>query len=39
VIFTDGELAYLAAQRLGRMATVQPDGTVQVNPVSRPGPG
>jgi pyridoxamine 5'-phosphate oxidase family protein len=33
-IFTDRELAYLAAQRLGRMATVHPDGTPQVNPVS-----
>jgi pyridoxamine 5'-phosphate oxidase family protein len=32
-IFTDGELAYLDAQRLGRLATVQPDGTLQNNPV------
>jgi pyridoxamine 5'-phosphate oxidase family protein len=32
-IFTDGELAYLDTQRLGRLATVQPDGTLQNNPV------
>ncbi len=32
-IFTDGELAYLDAQRLGRLATVQPNGTLQNNPV------
>jgi pyridoxamine 5'-phosphate oxidase family protein len=31
--FTAGELAYLAAQTLGRLATVQPDGTLQVSPV------
>ncbi|HEX2807373.1 MAG TPA: PPOX class F420-dependent oxidoreductase [Kineosporiaceae bacterium] len=31
--FTDAELAYLADQRLGRMATVQPDGTLQASPV------
>lgn len=31
--FTDTELAYLAAQRLGRLATAQPDGTLQVSPV------
>lgn len=31
--FTDAELAYLASQRLGRLATAQPDGTLQVNPV------
>jgi pyridoxamine 5'-phosphate oxidase family protein len=31
--FTDTELAYLASQRLGRLATVQPDGTLQVSPV------
>jgi pyridoxamine 5'-phosphate oxidase family protein len=31
--FSDAELAYLASQRLGRLATVQPDGTPQVNPV------
>jgi pyridoxamine 5'-phosphate oxidase family protein len=32
-VFTDGEIAYLAAQRLGRLATAQPDGTLQVSPV------
>jgi pyridoxamine 5'-phosphate oxidase family protein len=32
-VFTDTELAYLHAQRLGRLATQQPDGTLQVNPV------
>jgi pyridoxamine 5'-phosphate oxidase family protein len=32
-IFTDGEVAYLDSQRLGRLATVQPDGTLQNNPV------
>ncbi len=31
--FTNGELAYLGTQRLGRLATVQPDGTLQVSPV------
>ena len=31
--FTDAELAYLATQRLGRLATMQPNGTLQVNPV------
>lgn len=31
--FTDSELRYLASQRLGRLATVQPDGTLQVSPV------
>jgi pyridoxamine 5'-phosphate oxidase family protein len=34
VIFTDGEIAYLAAQRLGRLATIGPDGGPQLNPVS-----
>jgi pyridoxamine 5'-phosphate oxidase family protein len=33
-MFTAGELAYIATLRLGRMATVQPDTTVQVNPVA-----
>ena len=33
-IFTAGELAYLAAQRLGRLATIGSDGGPQVNPVS-----
>ena len=32
-MFTEAELAYLAAQRLGRLATQQPNGTLQVNPV------
>ena len=31
--FSEAELAYLASQRLGRLATMQPDGTLQVNPV------
>ncbi len=31
--FTDGELAYLGSQRLGRLATLAPDGTIQNNPV------
>ena len=31
--FTDVELDYLATQTLGRLATVQPNGTLQVNPV------
>ena len=31
--FTQDEVGYLAAQRLGRLATVQPDGTLQVSPV------
>ncbi|WP_212533433.1 PPOX class F420-dependent oxidoreductase [Actinospica durhamensis] len=33
MIFTEQETAYLAAQSLARMATVQPDGTLQVSPV------
>lgn len=33
MVFTDIELKYLATQRLGRLATVQPDGTLQVSPV------
>jgi len=33
-MFTDNELAYLADQRLGRLATVQPSGTLQNSPVS-----
>ena len=32
-IFTQGELAYLASQPLGRLATVHPDGTLQNSPV------
>ncbi len=31
--FTDIELDYLAGQHLGRLATAQPDGTLQVSPV------
>lgn len=31
--FTEAELEYLTTQRLGRLATAQPDGTLQVNPV------
>lgn len=31
--FTEAELAYLADQRLGRLATQHPDGTLQVSPV------
>ena len=31
--FTAAELDYLAHQRLGRLATAQPDGTLQVSPV------
>ncbi|WP_033288133.1 PPOX class F420-dependent oxidoreductase [Amycolatopsis jejuensis] len=33
-MFTDAELSYLADQDLGRLATQQPDGTLQVSPVS-----
>lgn len=33
MIFTDAELAYLENQVVGRLATMQPDGTLQVNPV------
>jgi len=32
-VFTEGEVAYLASQRLGRLATAQPDGTLQNSPV------
>ena len=32
-IFTDRELEYLRERRLGRLATVRRDGTVQNNPV------
>jgi pyridoxamine 5'-phosphate oxidase family protein len=31
--FTEAEIGYLATQRLGRLATAQPDGTLQVSPV------
>ena len=30
---TDAEIAYLQGQRLGRLATIQPDGSPQVKPV------
>lgn len=32
-VFTERELAYLREQRLGRLATVRADGSVQNNPV------
>jgi pyridoxamine 5'-phosphate oxidase family protein len=32
-VFTEGEVQYLASQRLGRLATAQPDGTLQNSPV------
>ncbi|MCD2197888.1 PPOX class F420-dependent oxidoreductase [Actinomycetospora endophytica] len=32
-MFTDEELEYLDGQRIGRLATSQPDGTLQNNPV------
>ncbi|WP_033263107.1 PPOX class F420-dependent oxidoreductase [Amycolatopsis vancoresmycina] len=32
-MFTETEIAYLAAQQIGRLATQQPNGTLQVNPV------
>src|SRR2546430_6768611 len=31
--FTDAEIAYLSSQRLGRLATIAPDGFPQNNPV------
>jgi pyridoxamine 5'-phosphate oxidase family protein len=31
--FTDAQLAYLRTQRLGRLATIRPDGTLQNSPV------
>ena len=40
--FTDAETAYLASQRLGRLATIGPDGSPQVKPAGfhcNPGPG
>jgi pyridoxamine 5'-phosphate oxidase family protein len=33
MIFTDAELDYLQSQRLGRLATQKPDGTLQNSPV------
>src|SRR5579859_5301752 len=32
-IFTEKEIEYLLSQRLGRLATVRPDGTPQIAPV------
>jgi pyridoxamine 5'-phosphate oxidase family protein len=32
-MFTDEELDYLCSQRIGRLATSHPDGTLQNNPV------
>jgi pyridoxamine 5'-phosphate oxidase family protein len=32
-VFTSAELAYLSSQKLGRLATVGPDGAPQVRPV------
>ena len=33
MLFSEPELAFLSSQSVGRFATVQPDGTLQVNPV------
>jgi pyridoxamine 5'-phosphate oxidase family protein len=33
MVFTDAELAYLRTQRLGRLATIAPNGTLHNNPV------
>jgi pyridoxamine 5'-phosphate oxidase family protein len=33
VSFSEPELAFMSSQPVGRLATVQPDGTLQVNPV------
>ena len=33
MVLTDTEIAYLAGQRLGRLATVQDNGVLQVSPV------
>ena len=33
MVFTETEIAYLSSQRLGRLAAVQPNGTLQVSPV------
>ena len=34
MIFTQAELDYLSTQRIGRLATVSPDGQVQNNPTN-----
>lgn len=33
MLFSEPELAFLSSQSVGRLATVQPNGTIQVNPV------
>ena len=33
MFFSNAELSFLSSQTMGRLATVQPDGTLQVNPV------
>jgi pyridoxamine 5'-phosphate oxidase family protein len=33
MVFTDAEIEYLRSQRLGRLATLAPDGTLQNSPV------
>jgi pyridoxamine 5'-phosphate oxidase family protein len=33
MVFTGAEVEYLASQRLGRLATLRPDGTLQNSPV------
>ncbi|MBA3843190.1 MAG: PPOX class F420-dependent oxidoreductase [Actinobacteria bacterium] len=33
MVFTESEIAYLASQRLGRLATAQDDGVLQVSPM------
>ncbi|MFE0020383.1 PPOX class F420-dependent oxidoreductase [Amycolatopsis sp. NPDC059021] len=33
-MFTDAEIEYLSTQPLGRIATAQPNGTLQVSPVA-----
>lgn len=34
MVFTQAELDYLATQRIGRLATISPDGQVQNNPTN-----
>lgn len=33
MVFTEAEIEYLASQRLGRLASMQPNGSLQNNPV------
>jgi pyridoxamine 5'-phosphate oxidase family protein len=33
MVFTETEIVYLASQRLGRLTTIQPNGSLQVSPV------